>query len=250
MAGDKAIDPMYQFKIYDLVPIHIGDLNLSFTNSALWAFFAVGAAILLYSFALRGGALVPDRVQSVAEGAYGFMKNTVRDAAGEEGLKYFPQIFTIFLFVFFCNMLGMLPYSFTVTSHLAVTGALALAVFITVTAIGFKKHGMHFLSFFVPKDAPGWLKPVLAVIEVISYFVRPLSHSVRLAANMVAGHAMMKVFAGFAVLLAANFGFLAGIVPLIGLWGVTALELLVCTIQAYVFAILTAIYLNDALHMH
>ncbi len=243
--GGMHIDPMYQFAIKEIVPIHLGGLNLSFTNSALWSFYAVGATILLFSFAMRGGALVPDRVQSVAEGFYGFVRNMVRDAAGDEGLKYFPYIFTIFLFIFFANMLGMLPYSFTVTSHLAVTGALALAVFVTVTAIGFKKHGTHFFSFFVPKDAPGWLKPILAVIEVISYFVRPLSHSVRLAANMVAGHAMLKVFAGFAAAMGV-----AGVLPMLGMLGVTALEFLVCAIQAYVFAILTAIYLNDALHMH
>jgi F-type H+-transporting ATPase subunit a len=206
---------------------------------------AVGVSSLLLIGAVQQRALIPGRAQSVAEMLYGFVRQLVLDVTGEEGMKYFPYIFTLFVFILFSNLLGMIPYSFAVTSHIAVTGVLALIVFVTVTVIGFLKHGTHFLGFFWPKDAPGPLRPVLMVIELISYFVRPISHSIRLGANMLAGHAVLKVFAGFVGALGVF-----GVIPLAAMVGLTAFEFLVAFIQAYVFAILTCVYLNDALHMH
>ena len=243
--GGYNIDPMHQFEIKDWIPIDLGFVDLSFTNSAFFAFLAVALVCLFLWTAMSGSSLVPSRMQSMAEGIYEFTRNMVRDSCGEEGLKYFPYIFTLFLFILGCNLLGMIPYSFTVTSHFAVTVFLALSVFVTVTVIGFMKHGAHFLTFFWPKDAPAAMRPVLAVIEVISYFVRPVSHSIRLGANMMAGHAVLKVFAGFVAALGVF-----GIIPIAAIVGVTALEFLVAVIQAYVFAILTCVYLHDALHMH
>ncbi|RMH47719.1 MAG: F0F1 ATP synthase subunit A [Alphaproteobacteria bacterium] len=220
------------------------------TNSTLWMFIAIGAVSALTILGTRGRALVPSRVQSVAELLYGFVRNMVESVAGPGSMAYFPYIFTLFAFVLGCNMLGMIPGSFTPTSHFAVTVPLALAVFFTVTVIGFVKHGTHFLGFFWPKQAPLPLRPVLMVIEVISYLVRPVSHSIRLGANMMAGHAVLKVFAGlFAMVVAAGLGPLA-ILPMGMMIGMTALEFLVAFVQAYVFAILTCVYLHDALHMH
>jgi len=238
------IHPMEQFEVR---PLFGGDhVNVfTFTNSTLWMVIVVAAVSLFLILSMRGRALVPTRSQSMAELLYGFVRQMVADVAGEEGLKFFPYIFTLFTFILFSNLLGLVPYSFTVTSHIAVTATLALAVFVSVTAIGFIKHGPHFLSFFWPKDAPGALRPVLCIIELISYFVRPVSHSIRLGANMMAGHAVLKVFAGFVAALGV-----LGAIPIAAMVGIYALELLVAIIQAYVFAILTVVYLNDALHMH
>ncbi len=243
--GGLNIDPMHQFVIQDWIPIDLGFVDLSFTNSAFFAFLAVGLVSLFFLMSMSNHALVPTRMQSMAESLYEFVRNMVHDSCGDAGLKYFPYIFTLFLFILGCNLLGMVPYSFTVTSHFAVTVFLALAVFITVTAIGFIRHGIGFLSFFWPMDAPAAMRPVLAVIEVISYFVRPVSHSIRLGANMMAGHAVLKVFGGFVGALGVF-----GVIPIAAIVGVTALEFLVAVIQAYVFAILTCVYLHDALHMH
>lgn len=237
------IDPMSQFQVKPLFTDSVGLFTI--TNSTLWMAIVVIAISALLILGVRERALVPGRVQSVAEMLYGFVRQMVVDIAGEEGMKYFPLVFTIFAFVLFSNMLGMLPYSFTVTSHIAVTGVLALGVFLFVTVLGFVKHGAHFLSFFWPKDAPAFLRPVLMVIELISYFVRPVSHSIRLGANMLAGHAVLKVFAGFVGALGVF-----GVVPLAAMVGLTAFEFLVAGIQAYIFAVLTCVYLNDALHMH
>jgi F-type H+-transporting ATPase subunit a len=237
------IDPMSQFIVK---PLFGGEMGLfTITNSTLWMAIVVGAISLLFLEAGKHRALVPSRLQSVAEIFYGFVRQMVTDIAGEEGMKYFPYIFTLFAFILFSNLIGMLPYSFTVTSHIAVTGVLALMVFVSVTAIGFIKHGTHFLHFFWPADAPAPLRPVLMIIEVISYLVRPISHSIRLGANMLAGHAVLKVFAGFVGVLGVM-----GVVPVAAMVGLTAFEFLVAAIQAYVFAILTCVYLNDALHMH
>lgn len=241
--GGVYIDPMGQF---NLVPFFGDEVGLlSFTNSTLWMVFVVAAASALFVFGSQGRALVPTRLQSVTEMIYEFIRGLVKDTAGSEGLKYFPYIFTLFAFVAFSNVLGLLPYSFTVTSHFAVTVVLALMVFVTVTVIGFMKHGVGFIQFFIPHDAPGWLKPPLFVIELISYFVRPVSHSIRLGANMLAGHAVMKVFAGFVAAMGVG-----GVLPLGLMIGIYGLEVLVALIQAYIFTILTCIYLNDALHMH
>lgn len=243
--GGFNIDPMHQFEIKNWIPIDLGFVDLSFTNSAFFAFLAVGLVCLFLWTAMSGSSLVPTRMQSMAEALYEFVRNMVRDSCGDEGLKYFPYIFTLFLFILGCNLLGMIPYSFTVTSHFAITVFLALAVFITVTVIGFMRHGVGFLGLFWPMDAPAFMRPILAVIEVISYFVRPVSHSIRLGANMMAGHAVLKVFGGFVAALGVF-----GILPIAAIVGVTALEFLVAVIQAYVFAILTCVYLHDALHMH
>ena len=241
--GEMHIDPMSQFLVK---PLFGGEMSLfTITNSTLWMGIVVGAISWLFLSAGKTRSLVPTRLQSVAEIFYGFVRQMVTDIAGEDGMRYFPHIFTLFTFILFSNLMGMLPYSFTVTSHIAVTGVMALMVFVSVTAIGFIKHGSHFLAFFWPKDAPAPLRPVLMVIELISYLVRPISHSIRLGANMLAGHAVLKVFAGFVGVLGV-----AGVVPIAAMVGLTAFEFLVAVIQAYVFAILTCVYLNDALHMH
>ncbi|MEL6335722.1 MAG: F0F1 ATP synthase subunit A [Pseudomonadota bacterium] len=227
---------------------HMGVLTI--TNSTLWMALSIGAISALLIWGTSGRALVPNRTQSIAEIMYGFVRQTVEDVVGEGGMKYFPYIFTLFTFVLFANVMGMIPLSFTTTSHIAVTVFLALAVFITVTVIGFVKHGTHFLSFFWPADAPGWLRPLLCIIEVFSYLVRPVSHSIRLGANMLAGHAVLKVFAGLVALaLAGGLGPIA-VLPLAAMVGLTAFEFLVAFLQAYIFTVLTCVYLNDALHMH
>ncbi|MGI9420256.1 MAG: F0F1 ATP synthase subunit A [Geminicoccaceae bacterium] len=239
-------DPMHQFEIQRLIRLDVFGLDASFTNSSLFMVIAMALITFLTIGGMRGRALVPSRIQSVAELAYEFVANMVRDNVGSAGQKYFPFIFSLFMFVLFCNMLGMVPYSFTVTSHIIVTFALAAFVFLGVTLIGFIKHGIGFLKFFVPSGVPVVMLPLLVVIEVISYLTRPVSLSVRLFANMMAGHTMLKVFASFVV----GLGILGGWAPLAFMVAFTGLEILVAFLQAYVFAILTCIYLNDALHMH
>lgn len=239
-------NPMHQFEIKRLIPLELFGFDASFTNSALFMVIAATLITLFTVYAMRGGKLVPTRLQSVAELSYEFVANMVRDNVGTSGMQYFPFIFTLFMFVLALNMLGMMPYSFTVTSHIIVTFALAAFIFLAVTAIGFWKHGAGFLKFFVPAGVPAVMLPLLVVIEVISYLTRPLSLSVRLFANMMAGHTMLKVFGAFVVAL----GLLGGWAPLAFMVGFTGLEILVAFLQAYVFAILTCIYLNDALHMH
>ncbi len=212
------------------------------TNVTLWMAVVALAIIALLVVGTRGRAIIPNRAQSVAELSYGMVHKMIADIAGKEGLKYFPYIMTLFMFIVFSNFAGLLPKAFTVTSHIAVTGVLALAVFISVTAIGFIKNGAHFLDLFWVRSAPLAIRPVLAVIEVISYFVRPVSHSIRLAGNMIAGHAVIKVFAGFAAIAAV------APVSILAVVGMYAFEILVAFIQAYVFTILTCVYLKDALH--
>ncbi|WP_436643266.1 F0F1 ATP synthase subunit A [Microbaculum sp. FT89] len=237
---------MHQFEIQRILPLNIGGLDVSFTNSALFMVIVV-ALVSLFTIASMGGrALVPGRMQSLAELSYEFVANMVRENTGTEGMRYFPFIFTLFMFILFANMLGMVPYTFTVTSHIIVTFALAAVVFIGVTIIGFIKHGAGYLKLFVPSGVPAALLPLLVVIEVISYLTRPISLSVRLFANMMAGHTMLKVFASFVV----GLGVIGGWAPLAFMVAFTGLEILVAFLQAYVFAILSCIYLNDALHMH
>jgi F-type H+-transporting ATPase subunit a len=236
--------PMEQFEIKPLIPIHIGELDLSFTNSALFMVIAATLVTLLMVASFRGRALVPGRIQSIAELLYEFVANMVESVCGPEGRKYFPFIFTLFTFILLCNLLGLLPFAFTVTSHVAITVALALVVFIGVTAIGFAKHGLGFLGLFAPHGVPMWIMPFLVPIEVFSYFVRPVSLSLRLFANMMAGHTMLKVIAGFIVMLGVWFGW----VPFAFVVILTAFEILVAVLQAYIFAILACVYLNDALH--
>lgn len=214
------------------------------TNVTLWLAISVLCVILLLVMGTRQRQVVPSRSQSIAELAYGFIYKMVEDVTGKDGVKYFPYIMTIFMFIVFANFVGLIPMAFTTTSHIAVTAVLAMGVFLAVTVIGFVKNGAGFLSLFWISSAPLALRPVLALIEVISYFVRPISHSIRLAGNMMAGHAVIKVFAAFAAVLAISpFSILA-------ITAMYALEVLVSFIQAYVFTILTCVYLKDALHPH
>jgi F-type H+-transporting ATPase subunit a len=237
---------MEQFQIKRIIPLELFGWDVSSTNSSLFMVIAMAIIPLFYLVAMNRRALVPGRLQSTAELSYEYVANMVRDIVGEGGMKYFPWIFTIFMFILVLNLLGLLPYSFTVTSHIIVTFALAAMVWLTVTAIGFINHGPGFLKLFVPSGVPWWLLPIIVVIELISYLIRPISHSVRLFANMMAGHAMLKVFAGFVI----GLGLLGGWAPLVFLVGFTGLELVVAFLQAFIFTVLTCIYLNDAVNMH
>ena len=239
-------DPMHQFEIKRLLPLEVFGIDASFTNASLFMVIAASGVSAFLLMSTSGRSLVPGRMQSLAEIAYEFVANMVRENVGTAGMKYFPFVFTLFIFILASNMLGMIPYTFTVTSHIIVTFALAAVVFIGVTIIGFARHGFGFLKFFVPSGVPKALLPLLVVIEVISYLTRPISLSVRLFANMMAGHTMLKVFGAFVV----GLGALGGWAPLGFMVAFTGLEILVAFLQAYVFAILTCIYLNDAIHMH
>lgn len=243
--ADAHHSPLAQFEIKTLIPINIGGADISFTNSALMMLIAIALVTILLIISTRRQALIPGRWQGIAELSYEFIATMIRDTVGSGGRKYFPIIFSIFMFVLFGNLLGMLPYSFTFTSHIIVTFAMAGIVFIGVTILGFAKHGLHFFSFFIPPGVPIWMMPLLVPIEIISYLSRPISLSVRLFANMLAGHTLLKVFAGFVAPLG-----LAGILPLAFVSALTGLEIIIAFLQAYVFAILTCIYVNDALHLH
>ena len=238
--------PLAQFEIKRLVPMEIGGVDVSFTNSAAFMVLAVLLVTLLLTYSMRGRAMVPGRFQSLAELSYEFIAGMLRDNVGSEGRQYFPFVFSLFMFILFANLMGMVPYTFTVTSHIIVTFALAMVVFVGVTIIGFVRHGAKFLSLFVPSGVPAPLLLILVPIEVISYFVRPISLSVRLFANMMAGHTMLKVFASFVI----GLGFLAGWAPLLFIVALTGLEIGIAFLQAYVFTILTCLYLNDAVHLH
>ncbi len=246
-----AMNPMEQFTIKPIVPLHIGGYDVSFTNQSLFMVVVVMAAAAFLTFAMSGRRLVPSRVQSMAEMSYEFVAGMIDSSAGEEGLRFFPFVFTLFVFVLFCNFFGMVPWAFTVTSQIAVTFSLAALVILTVIVTGFAKHGIGFLKLFVP-HAPLPLLFLLVPIEVISFLTRPISLSVRLFANMLAGHTMLAVFAGFVVLLGGAGGVLSvlSVAPMALIVAIMLLELLVAFLQAYVFAILTCIYLNEALHLH
>ena len=241
--GGLVFEPMHQFEIH---PLFGGDVINWYTptNVTLWMAVAVVAMIALLVLGTSRRAVVPGRTQSVVELMYGFVHKMIEDISGHDGVKYFPYIMTLFTFIVFSNFLGLIPGAFTTTSHIAVTAVMAAAVFITVTVLGFVLNGVSFLGLFWVSSAPLALRPVLAIIELISYFVRPLSHSIRLAGNMMAGHAVIKVFAGFAAI--------AVISPLsvLGITAMFAFEVMVCFIQAYVFTLLTCVYLRDALHPH
>ncbi len=236
---------MHQFEINRLAEFQLFGLDASFTNSSL--FMMIGSTLIVGFLALatNGRSLVPSRMQSVAELSYEFVANMVRENVGLAGMKYFPFVFTLFTYILVMNLLGLIPYSFTVTSHIIITFALAALVFVLVTAIGFARHGLGYLKLFVPEGVPLWLMPLIVPIELISYLIRPISLSVRLFANMMAGHTMLKVFAGFVVSLGV-FGF----APLLFTIAFTGLEFIVAFLQAFIFAILTCIYLNDAVNMH
>jgi F-type H+-transporting ATPase subunit a len=250
MAG-PTIDALSQFRLTTgLGPI---GRAVNFTNSNEMMLIAVAIVVVLFSVGLRARALVPGRLQSLVEVLYEFVHNMCTDTIGEEGRKFFPLVFTIFIFILLGNLLGLFPYFFAYTSGIVVTLTMALFVFVFSTAVGFYIHGFRFFMFFVPEGVPGWLLPLLVPIEFISYLSRPVSLSVRLFANMTAGHVMLEVFAGFMILLTASlgvFGAVASIIPLGLNVALIALELLVACLQAYVFAILTCLYLHDAVHMH
>ncbi|MBV8839503.1 MAG: F0F1 ATP synthase subunit A [Alphaproteobacteria bacterium] len=247
-----AADPIHQFQINKLFTIgHIGGQEIAFTNSSLFMVIIVGIIALLLVGMTAARSVVPGRLQSLAELSYEFVATTVRSTAGHEGMKFFPLVFTIFMFVTVANMIGLIPYAFTITSHIIVTVALALLVFLTVLIYGFAKNGLHFFKLFVPSGVPIYILPLVVFIEVFSFFLRPVSHSVRLFANMLAGHIALKVFASFIPMLAAALGivgWIGGVLPLGMVIALSALELLVTFLQAYVFTILTCIYLNDAIH--
>ena len=248
--GGGMPDPIHQFEIHRYNDFSLFGYDASFTNSALFMVLAVAAVVGFLLYAISGRALVPTRLQSIAEQAYEFVAGMVRDSMGEQGMKFFPLVFTLFMFIFALNMLGMIPGAFTVTSHLAVTAALAGLVFLTVLAVGFYKNGLGFFKLFVPSGVPIFVLPLVVLIEIISFLSRPLSHSVRLFANMLAGHITLKVFAGFIIMLLGAAGAMKGlaILPLTAATALTALEFLVAFLQAYVFTMLTCMYLNDALH--
>jgi len=238
-------NPVEQFKIEPLVPLEIGGVNVSFTNSSLFMVVAVVLATAFLTLSVKGRALIPGRWQSMAELMYEFVANMIRDNVGSEGRKYFPFVFSLFMFVLFGNLLGMVPYTFTYTSHIIVTFGLAIVIFIGVTIIGFARHGTHYLRMFFPHGAPLATAIILVPIELISYCSRPFSLAIRLFANMTVGHIILKVMAGFVIALGVF-----GILPMAFLGGVTILEFGIALLQAYVFTILTCIYLHDAIHMH
>lgn len=244
-------DPIHQFHITPLIPIEIAGIDASITNATVFMAAGVGATFLFFNWAMKPAALVPGRGQVAAEGAFSFVHDMVQDAAGAEGVKkFFPFVFSLFLFIFMANMIGMFPYFFTTTSQLVVAAAMALMVFSTVIVVGLWKNGPKFFKIFAPSGVPMYILPLVVLIEIISFFSRPLSHSVRLWANILAGHILLKVFASFVpMLIAAGGAFtVLSILPLgmtVALYG---LEFLVAFLQAYVFALLTCIYLNDALH--
>jgi len=242
-----ATNPMQQFEVYRIGPeINLGAINLSFTNASLFMTISAATILLLLFLGTKKKLLIPSKIQLITEMSYTFIAKMINDTAGSSAKQFFPFIFTLFMFVLFCNMIGMLPYSFTVTSHIIVTFALAAVIFVGVTIIGFIKHGIKYLELFVPKGVPIVLLPLIVVIEIISYLSRPVSLSVRLFANMMAGHTMLKVFGGFVI----SLGLLGGWLPLSFSVALTGLEILIAFLQAYVFAILTCIYLNDALNLH
>jgi F-type H+-transporting ATPase subunit a len=244
-------DPIHQFQSHDLIPLgKIGSTPIAFTNSAFYMALTVGIAAALMLGGTAHRRLIPDRVQSVAELTYEFVADTVRNNIGEGGMRFFPLVFSLFMFILISNVIGLIPYNFTVASQLIVTVALALLVFFTVLVYGFWKNGLHFLNLFVPKGIPIYILPLIVVIEILSFLSRPVSHSVRLFANMLAGHITLQVFAGFVTLLGGLglVGWVGATLPLALTVALMALELLVAFLQAYVFTILICIYVNDALH--
>jgi len=242
-----ATNPMHQFEVYRIGPeIKLGSVDISFTNASLFMVISSITILLIFNIGSKKNSLIPNKMQLLSELSYTFVSKMISDTAGSKAKPYFAFIFSLFMFVLFCNMFGMIPYTFTVTSHIIVTFMLAAFIFIGVTVIGFLKHGIGYLKLFVPSGVPLVLMPLIVIIEIISYLSRPVSLSVRLFANMMAGHTMMKVFGGFVI----SLGIIGGWLPLSFSVALTGLEILVAFLQAYVFAILTCIYLNDALNLH
>ena len=250
MASGPAINPIEQFSIAKLVDVHIAGLDFSFTNSSLYMVIAVAIACALMLIGASGGIGIPGRLQALAEMAYEFVAGMVRSAAGEHGMMFFPLVFCLFMFILICNLVGLIPHTFSVTSHIIITASMALLVFFTVIIVGIKENGLHFFKLFVPSGVPIYILPLVVAIEIFSFFVRPVSHSVRLFANMLAGHITLNVFGAFVVMLlgAGAVTKAVAVLPFAMTIGLDALELLVAFLQAYVFAMLTCMYLNDALH--
>ncbi len=245
-------DPIHQFVIEPIIPLHVGSFDLSFTNSSLWMMIGVLISGTVLTLASSRAAMVPGRLQVMGEMLYQFIANMIRENIGTAGMKYFPLVFTLFMVVLMGNLLGMIPYSFTYTSHIIVTGALALMIFFMVLILGIVRHGTHFFSLFVPPGVPAWLFPLIIPIEIISFLVRPVTLSVRLFANMMAGHLMLKVFAGFSVSMLAAFG-VVGLVPGLVPMGFNVIligfEFLIAMLHAYVFTVLSCIYLKDTVEL-
>ncbi len=238
--------PLAQFEVHNLKEIIVGGYDLSITNATLAMVVSVLLIIFFLAAGVRGRALVPTRWQSLVELSYLFIADQVRDTVGDKGKKFFPLVFTVFMFVLFGNLLGMIPYSFTFTSHIIVTFALATAMFLFITGVAIWKHGFKFLGFFIPSGTPLWMAPIMFFIELFTYLARPVSLSVRLSANMLAGHTMLKVIAGFVV----SLGIIGGWAPLSLLVVLTGFEFFIAFLQAYIFTILTCVYISDAVHLH
>ena len=243
--------PLAQFEIKKIIPIEFLNYDISFTNSSLAMFLTAGIIILFLFFGLKNKSIIPGQTQALTEISYEFIANMIKDNIGKDGMKYLPFVFTLFMFILIGNMFGMLPYSFTWTSHIIVTFAISFFIFLSVTVIAILKHGLlKFLAFFAPSGVPKAMLLLLVPIEIISYLSRPISLSVRLFANMMAGHTLLKVIGGFVFVLAANSYIIGGIIPLVFLVALTGLEIVIAFLQAYVFAILTCLYINDAIHLH
>lgn len=244
-------DPLHQFVVTPIIPLHIAGIDLSFTNSSLWMMIAVVVSTTLLTLGMKQSALIPGRAQVLAEMVYEFVANMIRENIGPAGRQYFPLIFTMFMMVLMGNMLGLLPYSFTFTSQLIVTGALALFIFLMVMVLGIVRHGLHFFSLFLPPGVPVWLFPLVIPLEVVSYLIRPITLSVRLFANMMAGHLMLKVFAGFSVAMisAGALGWVGAMFPMLFNAVLTGFELMIALIHAYVFSVLCCLYLKDTVEL-
>lgn len=244
-------DPLHQFVVTPIIPIHLGGVDLSFTNSSLWMMIAVAVSTLFLTLSMKKASLIPGRAQILAESLYEFVANMIRENIGPAGRQYFPLIFTLFMIVLMGNLLGLIPYSFTYTSHLIVTGALALLIFLMVLVLGVVRHGTHFFSIFLPPGVPLWLWPLVIPLEIVSFLIRPITLSVRLFANMMAGHLMLKVFAGFSVAMAGMgaAGMLGALGPMVFNAVLTGFELMIALIHAYVFSVLSCLYLKDTVEL-
>lgn len=244
-----ALNPLHQFEIREISTLDLGVFQVAFTNQSLWMVLAIGAIVALFGLGARKPALVPGRLQAFVELTYEFISNLVEGSAGKEALKFLPLIFTLFLFIAALNLFGMIPGSYTATSQIFMTGAMAFTVFLLVVALGFITHGVKFLGMFFPHGTPLYLAPLIIPLEVISFFARPFTLAIRLCANMVAGHVLMKILASFVIMLGGWFA-LSAVAPLVLLVAISALEVFVALLQAYIFTVLTCVYLNDSLHMH
>lgn len=249
-ANRMALNPLHQFEIKEYGSVNVGGLDIAFTNQSLWMLVAIGVMMAVFSLASRKREMVPGRLQSFAELTYEFVQGLVKDTAGHEALRYLPYLLTLFLFIACLNLFGMIPGSYTATSQIYMTGFMAVIVFLLVIGLGLVHHGLKFFSLFLPKGTPLAMAPLIVVLELISFFARPFTLAIRLAANMIAGHVLLKIFASFAVMLSGWFVVSSFLLPLPVLIALTGLEIFVALLQAYIFTILTCVYLHDSLHLH